>query len=110
VERFFALDEAAQLAEWDEQARRMAAAARGRAGVRAEVIAAHPDYGRPPLVPKAVLRFDGGAAAADALAAALAEGEPRIHALRQGDHLILNPMTLEPGEAEIIAGRLRALL
>jgi L-seryl-tRNA(Ser) seleniumtransferase len=113
VERFFALDEAAQLAEWHAQAQLIAdaaAAAADRAGVRAEVMAGHPDYGRPPLVPKAVIRFDGGAAAADALAARLRDGAPSIQGLRQRDHLILNPMTLEPGEAEIVARRLRAAL
>jgi seryl-tRNA(Sec) selenium transferase len=124
VERFFAMDEAAQLAEWHAQAQRIAETAnaaggqgsraatgpRRGTGVRAEVIAGHPDYGRPPLVPKAVVRFDGGAAAADALAAQLAEGEPSIQGLRQRDHLILNPMTLGPGEAEIVARRLRAAL
>jgi L-seryl-tRNA(Ser) seleniumtransferase len=114
VERFFAMDEAAQLAEWEAWARLIVAVADGgRASggrVRAEVIAKHPDYGRPPLVPKAVLRFEGGAAAADALDQALAHGTPRIHGLRQRDYLILNPMTLQPGEAETIANRLRALL
>jgi uncharacterized pyridoxal phosphate-dependent enzyme len=110
VERFFAMDEEAQLAQWHAWAHTIATAAGELRGVRAEVIAAHPDYGRPPLVPKAVLRFDGGAPAADALATALFEGEPAIQPLRQGDHLILNPMTLLPGEADLIATRLPTAL
>lgn len=110
VERFFGLDEQAQRAEWEDWTRLMAAAVAGQPSVRAEVIADHPDYGRPPFAPKAVLRFDGAATAAQALAAELANGEPSIHALRHGDHLILNPMALEPGDAELIAGRLRTVL
>ncbi|MGH2371184.1 MAG: hypothetical protein ACRDI2_23665, partial [Chloroflexota bacterium] len=110
VERFFAMDEAAQLGEWDTWAHRIAAAVAGASGVRAEVVADHPDYGRPPLVAKAVLRFDGGAVAADTLAAQLREGDPAIQPLRQGDHLTFNPMTLQPGEAEIVAERLRAVV
>lgn len=110
VERFFAMDEQKQLAEWHEQAHLMATAVSGRRGVRAGVMAGHPEYGRPPLVPKAVIYLEGGASATDALAVQLADGEPSIQGLRQADHLTLNPMTLQPGEAQIIAQRLRAIL
>jgi L-seryl-tRNA(Ser) seleniumtransferase len=115
VERFFAMDEAAQLADFRERSQTIADAANRAGGtkVRAEVIERDPNYGRPPLVAKAVLRFDGGANAADALYQRLHDGEgggPRINALRQGDVLIFNPMPLEPGEAEVIAARLTALL
>ena len=82
-------------------------------GVSAEVIEGHPEYGRPPMVPKAVLRFARGGAAADALYKELAQGAdggPRINALRQRDDLIFNPMSLEPGEAETIAERVADLL
>lgn len=110
VERFFAMDETSQLAEWRERAQLIARAAEGISGVRSEVIEGHPDYGRPPAVPKAVIRPAGGAAAADALYARLAGGDPAVNGLRQQDYLILNPMTLEPGEAEIVARQLRAAL
>ncbi|MBI3969803.1 MAG: hypothetical protein HY332_00820 [Chloroflexi bacterium] len=113
VERFFAMDEAAQLAGWRRSAELIARAARdagGAKGVRAEVIAEHPDYGRPPMVAKAVLRFAGGAAEADRLATQLAGGEPSIQPLRQRDCLIFNPMTVEPGEPEIVADRVLAAL
>ncbi|HVG96523.1 MAG TPA: hypothetical protein VNK05_06475, partial [Chloroflexota bacterium] len=76
----------------------------------ARVIADHPGYGRPPLVPKAVLTPDGGAAAVEALAGALLSGAPAISPLRQGEHLIFNPMTLMPGEDEAVAARLAAVL
>ena len=114
VERFFGLDEAAQLAEWRGRAVAICTAVKAAdaAGVSAEVIEGHPDYGRPPLVPKAVLRFARGGAAADALYKELAEGigGPRINALRQREDLIFNPMSLEPGEAETIAERVADLL
>ena len=115
AERFFALDEAAQLAEFRERAQIIVAATNrvGGAAVRAEVIERDPDYGRPPLVAKAVLRFTGGAKAADALYQRLHDGDgggARINALRLRDDLVFNPMALEPGEAEIIAARLTVLL
>ncbi|HEU5315520.1 MAG TPA: hypothetical protein VFX49_05380 [Chloroflexota bacterium] len=115
VERFFAMDEAAQLDEFRERARIIADAANraGAATVKAEVIERDPNYGRPPLVAKAVLRFTGKSRAADALYKRLHDGEgggPRINALRQRDDLIFNPMALEPGDAETIAARLTALL
>jgi L-seryl-tRNA(Ser) seleniumtransferase len=110
VERFFALDEQAQLDEWRAWCEQIARAAHGRAGVRAEVIEQHPDYGRPPLAPKAVLRFDGAAAAAGALDGRLRTGTPAIQPLRHADSLIFNPMSLLPGEADVIAKRLQAEL
>jgi D-glucosaminate-6-phosphate ammonia-lyase len=110
VERFFALDEAAQLAGWDAAARRIAGAVPAGKGIAVRVIADDPGYGRPPLVPKAVLTPEGGAAAVEALAAALLDGDPAISPLRQGEHLIFNPMTLMPGEDETVAARLAAVL
>lgn len=112
VERFFAIDEVVQLAEWRGRAVAIASAVNGAGapGVRAEVIERDPEYGRPPLVPKAVVRFAQGAAAADALDRRLRDGEPRISALRMRADLIFNPMSLDPGDAETIADRLTALL
>jgi L-seryl-tRNA(Ser) seleniumtransferase len=110
VERFFAMDEAAQLAAWDAAARTIAGAVPAGSGVGVQVIADHPGYGRPPLVPKAVLTPDGGAAAVEALAEKLMAGDPAISPLRQGEHLIFNPMTLMPGEEQTIADRLGAAL
>jgi D-glucosaminate-6-phosphate ammonia-lyase len=106
VERFFAMDEDAQLAEWRETCERIVAA--GSGGPSAEVISGHPGLGRPPLVPKAVFRFDDQAGAARA-ADALRHGQPPIQPLLAGPHLIFNPMTIEPGEAEIVAQRVRQL-
>jgi hypothetical protein len=110
VERFFALGEREQLASWEAAATHIAGAVPAGAGVQATVIADDPHVGRPPLVPKAVLTFDTGAAGASALATALQEGEPAVQPLLQGERLIFNPMTLEPGEEETVAARLRAAL
>ena len=115
VERFFGMDEAAQLADFRARAETIATAvnAAGVAGIQAEVIERDPHYGRPPIVAKAVLRFSQGGTAADALYRQLADGKggaPRINALRSRDDLIFNPMAIEPGDAETIAERLRDLL
>jgi seryl-tRNA(Sec) selenium transferase len=110
VERFFAMDETAQLAAWDDAARKIAGAVPAGGPIKARVVAGDPNFGRPPIVPKAVLTFDGGAPAADALARTLIEGQPAIQTLRQGDYLIFNPMTLETGEPDVVASRLRAVL
>jgi D-glucosaminate-6-phosphate ammonia-lyase len=110
VDRFFSMDEAAQLADWRQRSETIVAAVEGAVGIRAEVIEGQPGYGRPPLTPKAVLHLDGGAPAVEALHATLAQGEPAIQALRQGSDLIFNPMSTEPGDAETIAARLRAVL
>lgn len=110
VERFFGLDEAAQLAAWHEAAVAIATAVPSGRGVRADVVAGHPDFGRPPLVPKAVLHFAGDAARAAAVAERLTDGDPAIHPLRQGEYLLFNPMTLEAGEPGVVAHRLRSAL
>lgn len=110
VERFFGLDETAQLASWQGAAGEIAAAVPAGRGVRADVVAGDPGFGRPPLVPKAVLHFVGDAARAAAVADRLTAGDPAIHPLRQGEYLIFNPMTLEAGEPEIVAHRLRSAL
>lgn len=109
VDRFFAMDEAAQLAGWHEDASQIATAARALPGVSAEVVAGNPHYGRPPLAPKAMLRFAGGAAAADRLAEALYDGTPGVRTLRYSDAVIFNPMTLHEGEVEAIVRRLHTL-
>ena len=106
VERFFGLNETAQLDEWRGWSERIGEAASTLPGIHAEVIERHPDYGRPPLVPKAVLRFDGGAAAADALNERLRSGDLPVHALRSMDVLIFNPMTLSPTDVDLICDRL----
>ncbi|MDP9366520.1 MAG: hypothetical protein M3Q10_20230, partial [Chloroflexota bacterium] len=45
-----------------------------------------------------------------AVAAALWDGTPRIAVSVVGDALALNPQTLEPGEDEVVLGRLREVL
>ena len=105
VERFFALDEQEQLADWRRQAETIAGAADGHGGATAQAIEGHPDYGRPPLAAVAAVHFEDRAAT---VAAALEAGEPGIRALQRGaDRLVFSPMALLPGDAETIARRLR---
>jgi L-seryl-tRNA(Ser) seleniumtransferase len=108
VERFFSMDEAAQLAEWHGWAQTIVDAARQR-GARAEVVAGHPDYGRPPIAPKAVIRCESPAAA-EALLERLAGGEPGVRAQRRDDAVLIHTMVLLDGQAEVVARRVRESL
>jgi seryl-tRNA(Sec) selenium transferase len=128
VERFFSLDEGALLGEWREACQTIAAGAQGRGGAgrgvkpagrggaTARVVEGIPGYGRPPLVPKAVVTPGGGAAGATALQERLRAGSPAGQTMRRGAQgadgaeVLFNPMTLQPGEAELIAARLRRAL
>ena len=108
VERFFSLDEGALLSEWREACQTIADGVRG--GATARVVEGIPGYGRPPLVPKAVVTPGGGAEGATALQERLLAERPAVQTMRRGEEVLFNPMTLQPGEAELIAARLRRAL
>ena len=109
VERFWALDEGAQLAEWRRWCAEIAGAAAGRPGARGEVVEGVPGYGRPPVVAKALVHLRDEATA-EAAAGFLREGEPGIQLFRRGAALLFNPMALLPGEAATVARRLGQVL
>ena len=110
VERFWAMDEAAQLTEWRDWCQEIVRAAHGAGGAAARVVEGIPGYGRPPVVPKAVITLPGGPAAAAAAVQALQAGDPPIVCGRRGDALVVNPMALEDGEASLVGTRLAAVL
>ena len=109
VERFWALDEGAQLAEWRRWCAEIAGAAAERPGARGEVVEGVPGYGRPAVVAKALVHLPDEATAEEA-AGFLREGEPGIQLFRRGASLLFNPMALLPGEAATVARRLRQVL
>ncbi len=111
VELFMAMDEAEQLRGWERQARTVVDALAGLPGVEAAVVAGHDHYGRPPVAPKAVIRLAPGHwPAPEQVVRALLEGDPPIAISRFGGDLVVNPMTLEPGEIDVVAERLRHIL
>jgi L-seryl-tRNA(Ser) seleniumtransferase len=109
VERFWALDEAAQLAEWRGWCREIAGAAAAWPAARGEVVEGVPGYGRPPLAAKALVHLPDEATA-EAVAVRLRNGDPGVRCLRRGAALLFNPMALLPGDADVVAQRLREAL
>lgn len=110
LELYLAQDEAAELADWEQQMRLVAAAADGLEGVTGEV--RRSDEGASwDIVPHAQIRIAGeGGKQASNVARALREGEPSIDVRLNEEGILISPMTLQPGEAEIVAERLRAAL
>jgi L-seryl-tRNA(Ser) seleniumtransferase len=110
VDLFLDRDEAEELAAWRRQAEVICAAVEGLAGVSASVIAREPPAA-PAIVPRAYLRLEESAPMSEPrLAQELAAGEPPIVPRRTNLGVMFDPMTLEPGEEAVIAGRLRELL
>ena len=110
VELYLAQDETAELTAWEQQMRTVAAAADNIAGVSGAVRRKN-DGPSWDIVPHAQISFSGddGNRTAD-VARALRAGEPSIDVRQNEDGLLISPMTLQPGEAAIVADRLRAVL
>ncbi|MDA0335792.1 MAG: aminotransferase class V-fold PLP-dependent enzyme [bacterium] len=110
VELFMEADEAATVAEWDRRCRVVGAIADEVEGVSADYTAAYENR-FPPASPLVHLHFAEGARHnARDVARALEQGSPAIMASASESSLTVGPQTLQDGEAEIIAGRLRAIL
>lgn len=102
----------AELAGWKFDMEAIVSAAQGFAGVHAQV--RFPQAGGK-LVPHAVVSIDSQTAGmcANAVINALQDGEPSIFVFEHsGDvgKIVFMPEGLNPGEAQIVAGRLRAIL
>ena len=110
VELYLAQDEAAELDGWEAEMRAVAAAADGSEGVTGEVL--RQDTGASwDIVPHAQISFAaGGSMDAAQVIRALRQGEPAIDVRPNPAGILISPMTLQPGEAEIVADRLRAVL
>ena len=110
VELYLAQDEAAELDGWEAQMRIVAAAADGIDGVSGSV--RRQDEGASwDIVPHAQISFpEAGLERAEDVARALRDGEPSIDVRLDEEGILISPMTLQPGEAAIVAERLRAVL
>ena len=110
VELFIGMDEEAQVAEWERRCHLIGEVARGRSGVCFEY---DPPYTQkfPPAVPVARLRFEAsGPYSAPEVNAQLQSGTPSILAGGSDQAISFGPQTLQDGEAETIADRLREIL
>ena len=110
VELFMEADEADTVAEWERRCQVVGAVADDIRGLRADYTAAYQNR-FPPASPLVHLRFaDDAPGTARDVVQALEEGEPAIMASASDSSLTIGPQTLQDGEAEIIAERLRAIL
>ncbi|MEE2832212.1 MAG: aminotransferase class V-fold PLP-dependent enzyme [Candidatus Latescibacterota bacterium] len=110
VELFMEADEAQTVAEWERRCRVVGAVADDVTGISADYTAPYENR-FPPASPLVHLRFDDSASlSAREVASALEEGRPAIIASASDTSLTVGPQTLQDGEAEIIAERLRAIL
>ncbi|MDZ7639538.1 MAG: hypothetical protein U5J83_14985 [Bryobacterales bacterium] len=110
VEHYLKRDHGADLREWNRRCDVIAAAAKQVKSVTSEVIV-------PPIanhVPHLVLRWDASAVRLTPPEAMklLAEGEPAIEAcpLTDGERLVFGVWMMQPGDAEIVAKRVREIL
>ncbi len=110
VELFMEQDEKEVIREWERRCRTIAEAVRQVQGIEPEY---QPPYANkfPPASPLLHLHFRAGAPrSAPEVCKALEEGEPSIRAGGSATAITFGPQTLQAGEAEIIAGRLRQIL
>jgi D-glucosaminate-6-phosphate ammonia-lyase len=110
VELFFEQDEDAVIGEWERRCRVVAEAVRGVNGIATEYT---PPFANkfPPASPLVHLRFGPQAPlTATQVARALEQGEPSILASTSATVLTFGPQTLQEGEAERVADRLKAIL
>ena len=110
VELFFEADESATIAEWERRCRVVAAVADDVDGVTSEY---DPPYTNkfPPASPMVRLRFgDGAPMTGTDVTRALEASTPSILVSGSAEAISVGPQTLQDGEAEIIAARLRELL
>ena len=105
VELFVARDHAADVRRWAAWTQTVIEALEGADGVQVKRFVAR-------TVPQARISVDPARAGIDAtaLGARLAAGDPSIRLGRDGDALLFNPHMMGEGEAEQVAGRLRAVL
>jgi L-seryl-tRNA(Ser) seleniumtransferase len=110
VELFVEQDEAAVIRDWERRCLTIAEAARDVHGIRLEF---RPPYSDrfPPASPSLQIHFSPNAPMTAAqVQQALEAGEPSILAGASPTSIRFGPQTLQDGEAEIIAARLREIL
>ncbi len=108
LEMYVQRDHAAEFRAWEARAQVIADAAKGLEGLYGREM--HDDVSR--WAPQAVISFERrwkGPSPSE-VAAALQSGDPSIRVTSRADEITVATMTLEEGEAEIIAHRLREVL
>ncbi|MCC7262134.1 MAG: aminotransferase class V-fold PLP-dependent enzyme [Candidatus Latescibacteria bacterium] len=110
VELFMAQDEDAVIRDWEARCRTIGQVADQVPGLRAEYTAPFANK-FPPASPLVFLHFTPAARLKGSqVLTVLAEGTPSIEASGSDQGISFGPQTLQEGEAEIIADRLRELL
>ena len=108
LERYLAMDHAAERREFDKRAETIRRSAAGVPGVKAEIFV--PEVAN--HVPHVRISWDAAAkriTAADAVKA-LRDGEPSIGTRSEGEALVVGVWMMHPGEEKIVARRLREVL
>jgi hypothetical protein len=108
VDRFLAGSDAEDRAMWERQAARVVEALAGVPGVRAHVLR-EGQQAAPDFSPRAYVDLEGGRAVEEVVRA-LREGEPSVVVRRGAKGIVVDPMTLMPGEEEVVGRRLREAL
>ena len=110
VELFLSSDEPQELLEWYQRVKYIVDAVAGIDGIDATVLDKEQDAA-PDIVPRAYIRLDDAfPKTLNQVMYELRGGEPAIVTGSSGSTIIIDPMTMVPGEAEVIAKRLCDLL
>jgi len=108
VDRFLKGSDSDDRTSWERQASLVVQSVKDCDGVSGEVLRegqpAAPDF-----APRAYLTFTGPDRIPTTLKS-LKKGDPSIVVRRSGDQIIVDPMTMRPGEEEIVAERLKDIL
>jgi uncharacterized pyridoxal phosphate-dependent enzyme len=107
VELFLSGSDDEDLSRWRQQAETAVAALRGLPGVRASVV--HSGQRLAPDVPRALIEAEDQSLLDDAVRS-LRSGDPSIAVYRNSNGIVIDFMTLEPGEESMLAERLQKIL
>ena len=110
VELFLARDESQTLAEWNARVAHIVEAVQPIAGIKAEV-KIRGQQASPDIAPRAYITLEGSCGKTpNQVIDKLRTGEPAIVARRSNNDIVIDPMTLMPGEETAIAKRLVEVL
>lgn len=107
LERYLALDHEARRAWCEEQVEYVRKRLADAPGV--DVTRSFPNEAGQPI-PRARIRFVDSLRDVNEIVAAIQNGTPSIHVTADEASVYVNPMTLEEGETQVVAERLRAIL
>ena len=106
VDRFLSGRDEADRERWNQRAQTIVDALADVPGVRAYVLSeSQPGAPAPEFTPRVYVEVDGEQESQ--LIRALLAGDPSIAIRSSNNRIIVDPMTLQPGEAEIVGRRLR---